>query len=232
MRNALILLAVVAGIILVAGAFNNGVVFDIDYVAGTASSVSLFWVSGIIAAIIFVAGLAASWFALSSAAGARRKLEVELQSTYERLRQTEAQADEARAAAKAAEGRFADAQAAVQAQATMVDDREAVTVIAAPVDATDAETVVSDESETVLVAPDDAAETVLVTPEEADPAAATDEAAPAEDAAAAADEPADEHTAVTMAPGVAPEAAADEASGGEEPGDTVAPDEEEGPAAS
>ena len=95
MRKALIVLAVVALVIIVAGAFNNGVVFDIDYVAGTASSVSLFWVSLVIAAIVFVAGLAAAWFALAGAKGGRRKLEAELQSTYERLRETERDADEA-----------------------------------------------------------------------------------------------------------------------------------------
>jgi hypothetical protein len=89
-RNALILLAVVALAILVMGALNNGTTFEVDYVAGTVSSVSLFWVSAVIAALVVVAGLAAAWFALSGAAGGRRKLEAELQSTYERLREAEA----------------------------------------------------------------------------------------------------------------------------------------------
>ena len=90
MRNALILLAVVAMVILVMGALNNGTTFEVDYVAGTVSAVSLFWVSAVIAALVFVAGLAATWFALAGAAGGRRKLEAELQSTYERLREAEA----------------------------------------------------------------------------------------------------------------------------------------------
>ncbi len=218
MRNALILLAVVAGIILGAGALNNGVVFDIDYVAGTVSSVSLFWVSGIIAAIILVAGLAASWFALSSAAGARRKLEAELQSTYERLRQTEAQADEARLAAKAAEARVAESQAVV-VEATVVDEREAATVVVEPV-----------------AAPADEAETAVVAVEAEDQAVTRDEAAPAEDSAAA-DEPAGEQTAVTMASGTQPEAGADETGAekaglGEQSQDAAAPDDEKGPATS
>jgi hypothetical protein len=218
-RNALILLAVVAGIILVAGAFNNGVVFDIDYVAGTASSVSLFWVSGIIAAIIFVAGLAASWFALSSAAGARRKLEAELQSTYERLRQTESQADEARLAAKTAEARVAEARAAVVAEATVVDEREAATVVVEPV----ATAALADEAATTVVSPDDAAETMVAAPDDA------------AETAVAADQPVGEQTAVTMASGTPPEAVADEAGADEtaaEESPDAAPDDEKGPAAS
>jgi hypothetical protein len=89
-RNALILLAVVAMVILVMGALNNGTTFEVDYVAGTVSAVSLFWVSAVVAGLVFVAGLAATWFALTGAAGGRRKLEAELQSTYERLREAEA----------------------------------------------------------------------------------------------------------------------------------------------
>ena len=92
MRNALILLAVVALLILTVGALNNGTAFDVDYVAGTVSAVSLFWVSAILAALVFVVGLAAAWFAQAAVAGTRRKLEAELQSTYERLREAEAQA--------------------------------------------------------------------------------------------------------------------------------------------
>ncbi len=90
MRKALILLAVVAVLILVVGALNNGTAFDVDYAAGTVSAVSLFWVSAVIAALVFVVGLAAAWFAQSAVAGSRRKLEAELQSTYERLREAEA----------------------------------------------------------------------------------------------------------------------------------------------
>ncbi|MGE5229647.1 MAG: hypothetical protein ACM3MJ_08005 [Deltaproteobacteria bacterium] len=90
MRNALILLAVVAVLILAVGALNNETAFDVDYVAGTVGAVSLFWVSAVIAALVFVVGLAAAWFARSAVSGSRRKLEAELQSTYERLREAEA----------------------------------------------------------------------------------------------------------------------------------------------
>ncbi len=89
MRNALILLAAVALLILVAGAVNNGVAFDVDYVAGTVRAVSLFWVAAIIAAVVFVVGAIAAWLAQRATVGSRRKLEAELQSTYERLREAE-----------------------------------------------------------------------------------------------------------------------------------------------
>ncbi len=151
MRKALILLAVVALVIVVAGAFNNGVAFDIDYVAGTASSVSLFWVSLVIAAIVFVAGLAAAWFALAGAAGGRRKLEAELQSTYERLRETERGAEEARSAA-AASAAAAAATLAATPEATVVAEREEATLVADGPTVLDAEgpTVVDAEGQTVV----------------------------------------------------------------------------------
>ena len=132
MRNALILLAVVALLILAVGAFNNGTAFDVDYVAGTVSSVSLFWVSAVLAALVFVVGLAAAWFAQAAMTGSRRKLEAELQSTYERLREAEALA--ARPAPAAA------APAAEAVAVTVVAGREEATVVAATEAATVAET--------------------------------------------------------------------------------------------
>ena len=45
--------------------------------------------SAVVAALVFVVGLAAAWFAQAAMAGSRRKLEAELQSTYERLREAE-----------------------------------------------------------------------------------------------------------------------------------------------
>ena len=145
MRNALILLAVVALVILGVGALNNGTAFEIDYVAGTMSQVSLFWVSLVIAAIVFVAGLAAAWFALAGAAGGRRKLEAELQSTYERLRETEREAGEARAAVAAAAASAAAEATPEIVEATVVAEREESTVVVA-----EAVTMVADEAETVV----------------------------------------------------------------------------------
>jgi uncharacterized membrane protein YciS (DUF1049 family) len=175
-RNALILLAVVALLILAVGALNNGTAFDVDYVAGTLSAVSLFWVSAVIAALVFVVGLAAAWFAQAAVAGTRRKLEAELQSTYERLREAEALA--ARPAPATAEAAPAAAAETAVAEPVAVPASEAATAVAG-------------EPETVVVPSADIAdgpgETTAVTmtgmPLEAAEAAPAD-AAGGEDAAA------------------------------------------------
>jgi hypothetical protein len=101
-RNALILLAVIAAIILTAGALNHGVAFDVDYVTGTVNAVSLFWVAAVVAAVLFVSGVAAAWLARATTVTSRRKLEAELRSTYERLREAEALAAGPRVAAEPA----------------------------------------------------------------------------------------------------------------------------------
>jgi uncharacterized membrane protein YciS (DUF1049 family) len=89
-RNALILLVVVALSIVALGAANGSVAFDFDVVFGTLTAVSLTWVAAAVAAVVLVAGLAAAWLAQADASRTRRRLEVELQSTYERLRAAEA----------------------------------------------------------------------------------------------------------------------------------------------
>ena len=167
MRNALILLTTVALLILIGGALNDEVVFDVDYVAGTATSVSLLWVAAVIAALVFVVGLIAAYLARTAVFGQRRKLEAELQRTYERLREAEAlaarpapaPAPEAVAvvAATTEETTAGDATlvAAGEEAATMVDGDEAVTVVdgeeaGGPVDDA-AATVVSGEAATAVV---------------------------------------------------------------------------------
>ena len=90
MRNALIVLVVVALVLVALGAVNHGLLFDIDFVAATWTAVSLFWVAVVVAGVVFVTGVAAAFLAASGAVKARRKLEKELQSTYERLRAAEA----------------------------------------------------------------------------------------------------------------------------------------------
>jgi uncharacterized membrane protein YciS (DUF1049 family) len=89
-RNALIVLVVVALVIVALGAFNNDLLFDVDMVVGTWTAVSLFWVAVVIAGVVLVTGSAAAFFARSSAVTGRRKLEKELKGTYERLRDAEA----------------------------------------------------------------------------------------------------------------------------------------------
>lgn len=90
MRNAFILLVVVALIILALGAANGSIAFDFDVVFGTWTAVSLIWVAAVVAAVVLVVGLLAAWLAQTDASRTRRKLEAELQATYERLRAAEA----------------------------------------------------------------------------------------------------------------------------------------------
>jgi hypothetical protein len=89
-RNALIVLVVVALVLVALGAVNHGLLFDIDFVVGTWTAVSLFWVAVVTAGLVFVTGLVAAWLARAGAVTAQRKLEKELQGTYERLRAAEA----------------------------------------------------------------------------------------------------------------------------------------------
>lgn len=182
MRNALILLAVVAVLILTVGALNNGTAFDVDYVAGTVSAVSLFWVSAVIAALVVVAGLAAAWFALSSCAGSRRKLEAELQSTYERLREAEALAARPAPAAEPAPVPVVVAAADVAEAETVVAVDEA-TVVAGADETAPAEdvTLVAGEQTAVTTAGMAPADEVEEPAEDGDPEAAADDH-PADDA--------------------------------------------------
>jgi uncharacterized membrane protein YciS (DUF1049 family) len=171
-RNALILLVVVALVILAVGALNNGTAFDVDYVAGTISAVSLFWVSAVIAALVFVVGIAAAWFAQSAVAGTRRKLEAELQSTYERLREAEALA--ARPAPAVEATAVAEPSAIEAAEEATVVAGEGEAVVAAG-EATEAETedatIVSDQAITAIA--DEPGTVAMSAGETAEPGEAT-----------------------------------------------------------
>ena len=144
-RKALILLAVVALLILVVGALNNGTAFDVDYVAGTVTSVSLLWVSAVLAALVFVVGLAAAWFAQAAMTGSRRKLEAELQSTYERLREAEALAARPAPAAEAPVAEVVAATVVAEPEPATVVETGEVTEVAG-----EAVTVVDGEAVTVV----------------------------------------------------------------------------------
>jgi uncharacterized membrane protein YciS (DUF1049 family) len=89
-RTAFLLLVVVALIIVGLGAANTSIKFDFDMVFGTWTAVSLIWVAAVFAGVVLVVGLVAAWLAQREALRTRRKLEVELQATYERLRAAEA----------------------------------------------------------------------------------------------------------------------------------------------
>jgi len=90
-RNAFLLLVVVALIIFGLGAANASIKFDFDLVFGTWTAISLIWVALVLAGVVLVVGLVAAWLARTDASRTRRKLEAELQATYERLRTAEAQ---------------------------------------------------------------------------------------------------------------------------------------------
>ena len=59
MRNALIILVIVALVLIALGAVNHAVAFDIDFLAVTWTAISLFWVSVVLAAVV----LSSLWFA-------------------------------------------------------------------------------------------------------------------------------------------------------------------------
>jgi hypothetical protein len=217
-RNALILLTAVALLILVGGALNNGVVFDVDYVAGTARSVSLLWVAAVIAGLVFVVGLMAAYLARTAVFGQRRKLEAELQTTYERLREAESLAARPAPAPEAdivvAPAVAATVEEVAAGEATVVAASEEAATI---VDTADA-TVVAGEAATAVAGADadvgeaeaetaagvdtgEAGEATAVTmagaAAEASPAAAgaAAEASPAADDATQADDAGDDHPA-------------------------------------
>jgi hypothetical protein len=158
----------VALVLVTLGAVNHGLLFDIDFVAATWTGVSLFWVAVVLAGVVLVIGVVTAFLGRSGAVTTRRKLEKELQSTYERLRAAEAKLP-----------------APAPAQAATVDvtpgEQTAVTGVVLAPTADDAGTVVQapPEAETAVTsAPPEAETAVTSAPPEADPAAAAEDAPP------------------------------------------------------
>ena len=160
MRNALIVLIVVALVLVALGAVNNCLLFDIDFVAGTWTAVSLFCVAVVTAGVVFVTGVVAAFLAQWGAVSTRRKLEKELQATYERLRAAEAKLP-----------RPAPAKAAV----VDVTPGEQTAVTPAAQEAETAVTTATPEAETAVTTAAPEAETAVTT---AAPEAATAADAP------------------------------------------------------
>lgn len=90
MRNALIVLVAVALVLVGIGGLNRSLQFDVDFVVVSWSYVSVFWITLVVGAALLLTGLVAAFLARTSAVAAQRKLEAELQTTYERLRAAEA----------------------------------------------------------------------------------------------------------------------------------------------
>jgi hypothetical protein len=178
----------VALLLVALGVFNNDLLLTLDLVAGTWTEVSLFWVAVVTAGVVVVTGLAVAFLSRSSAVTTRRKLEKELQGTYERLRAVEAKLPKPAPAQVAVVAATPGAQTAVTGvvMAATVDDAstaaaavpEAETALDAA--APDAETAVSSappEDETVVSSAQEEDETVVAA--EAPPADAEDESPPA-----------------------------------------------------
>ena len=168
MRNALIVLVIVALVLVVLGALNHTVLFDIDFLAVTWTAVSLFWVAVAVAAVILVAGLGAAVLARSSAVSAQRKLEVELQSTYQRLRAAEAKIPEPAVPVRDAKSGAAAGAASADAAVTTAAEPEhtAVTVVEKP----KAQTAVTPQAAEAAETGDSPAEQTAVTVVEVPPA--------------------------------------------------------------
>lgn len=111
MRNALIVLLVFALVLVGVGAVSHSITFDIEYGLGAYRDVSAFWIMVVVAVVFFVAGLVAAGFARASGATGRRKVEAELQSVYQRLREAEAGQKQAAARLSTCEEALAEATA-------------------------------------------------------------------------------------------------------------------------
>jgi hypothetical protein len=152
-RNALIVLGVVALVLVTLGAVNHDLLFDIDFVIGTWTAVSLFWVAVVFAGVVLFIGVVAAFLARAGVVAAQRKLEKELQGTYERLRAAEAEAAPRPVPTKAAVGVTPGEQTAITSvvPVTVADETRAVTGASA-----DAETAVTSASPAVaIVGPDE-----------------------------------------------------------------------------
>ncbi|HSL96222.1 MAG TPA: hypothetical protein VLA35_09960 [Thermoleophilia bacterium] len=99
MKNALIVLAVVALVVLTLGLFNREASVDVDYVVGVWRSVNVFWLFAIAAGVVVAAGLLGASLARARGWRERGKLEKELLEVYRRLRAVEAQLEQVAGAA-------------------------------------------------------------------------------------------------------------------------------------
>lgn len=94
MKNALIVLAVAALVVLTLGLFNREASVDVDYVVGVWRSVNVFWIFAIAAGVVVAAGLLGASLARAQGWRERGKLEKELLEVYRRLRAVEAQLEQ------------------------------------------------------------------------------------------------------------------------------------------
>lgn len=84
-------LGAIALLVLLGGALNHGTEVSLDYLVGSTHGVSLFWSALAVAVAVLVVGLVGWSVGRAGGGDARGKLERELESTYRRLRDCEAQ---------------------------------------------------------------------------------------------------------------------------------------------
>ena len=178
MRNALIVLGVVALVLVTLGAVNHGLLFDIDLVVVTWAAVSLFWVAVVVAGVVVVTGMVVAFFSRTGAVATRRKLEKELQGTYERLRAAEAKLPRPAPTQAAAVDVSPEEQTAVTGVVLAATADDARTAVQAAPEAETAVTTAAPEAETVVATATPEAETAVTTVEPAVDVADAPPAAP------------------------------------------------------
>jgi hypothetical protein len=148
MKNALIVLAVVALVVLTLGLFNREASVDVDYVVGVWRSVNVFWLFAIAAGVVVAAGLLGASLARAQGWRERGKLEKELLEVYRRLRAVEAQVEQGAGAAGVAAA-VAEAQTMAAATAAAAEPVDAVTQVGQAGEGT---TAVTESAEATTVA--------------------------------------------------------------------------------
>ncbi len=126
MKNALIVLVVVALVVLTLGLFNREASVDLDYVVGVWRSVNVFWLFAIAAGVVVAAGLLGASLARAHGWREKGRLEKELLEVYRRLRAVEAQLEEGTGVTAGA-ATVADEQAAPPATSAAAGPVDAVT---------------------------------------------------------------------------------------------------------
>jgi hypothetical protein len=174
MKNALIVLAVVAVVVLTLGLFNREASVDVDYVVGVWRSVNVFWLFAIAAGVVVAAGLVGASLARAQGWRERSKLEKELLEVYRRLRAVEAQAEQA-AGVAGVEAAVDEAQTVAAATPAVAERGESVTqaaqagegatTVTAPSEATTAITEAAEATTAIMEAAE--ATTAVAEPAEA-----------------------------------------------------------------
>ncbi len=168
MKNALIVLVVVALVVLTLGLFNREAIVDVDYVVGVWRSVSVFWLFAIAAGVVVAAGLLGASLARAQGWRERGKLEKELLEVYRRLRAVEAQVEQSAGAAGVAAA-VAEAGQAGEAATAVTAPAEMPTAVGEPAEAVTQQRPAGEGLDEAPTAVTEAAEATTVVDEAAEP---------------------------------------------------------------